>query len=61
MPKRSDKPLMGLQSGKDFLVENVKEAAAAAPKYREERQVGSGRFSGGSVTRSPGGSCAAQR
>jgi hypothetical protein len=39
VPKRSDRPLMGLQSGKNFVSGNVKEAAAALPKYKSQQQV----------------------
>ena len=39
VPKRSDKPLMGLCSDKNFVCENVKEAAAVSPKQKEQQQV----------------------
>ncbi len=39
VPKRSDKPLMGLSSDKNFVCENVKEAAVVSPKHKEQQQV----------------------
>lgn len=40
MPKRSERPVMGLQSGRDFVAGNVKEAAATAPRHKAQEQVG---------------------
>ncbi|GAB4821305.1 hypothetical protein N2152v2_008351 [Parachlorella kessleri] len=39
VPKRSDKPLMGLSSDKNFVCENVKEAAVVSPKHKEQQQM----------------------
>lgn len=39
-PVDNTPPPMGLSSGKDWVSANVHEAAAAAPKYQEQEEVG---------------------
>eukprot|EP00887_Chlorella_sp_A99_P005952 scaffold29.g5952.t1 len=39
LPKRDERPAMGLSSGKDFVAGNVAEAAAAPPRYQEREEV----------------------
>lgn len=42
LPARDDVPLMGLSSGKDFVLSNVAEAVQVEPKYQEHEEVGAG-------------------